>query len=669
MLKMTERSSLVDSLDLSKDYYFLIKDTFNEYAKYIKQYKIISLNFVKKLSQFQEKFGQPLIDLEKMKNKYKNIKIKDIYELISLFPKIVQKLINSFNYSATGIDNIIQNLDKILLEKINIEKKEEDELEFDTAKNNLIKVYRNIDKNKNIFTNKMNNIEDMIYKYSSFIYKENQNLPEDKNKRDKDKKEKDKNDNLITREQLNANIIETKKAETQYLSSFDSISDLEKSYNTISQKYKQNLSKTSLNLTHELKQVILDTTLILKTSLSDPLNEIALMLEKMNDIEKNKNLTKVVNDSFKTNQSISNQKPKLYKLKLLKEPKIIEGKRNPKSHIIILEDGFDQLEYFDTYSTLYTIHTLYENFNLVEKDKNFNYKKEFNKLQTKEFSDKLLSYIKKDKSKITDTGNINLKKEEITKFKELLNDHNNRVVFLQALNTFRSKGLYGIPKDIFDLFNELFILMSNTIGKDKDYHTAKNLIILSQTYYYLNEGNKHYLLEGIQKNEIFQNFKFWEGYTQFTIEKEIIKSIQNDKKNGTLIKKTQKESDDLYATVVFAQVVSVADNMISFNFDTKKIKEIIKPIIKHYNISEESIKIIDDIIYKDNVRQSVFLSDEIKQVDMNKLYNYYQNFDVFGNKSIINSNSNSNDNLDDEINKVEKLEDIFDNQKNGDKEE
>ena len=615
MLKTTERSSLVDSLDLSKDYYFLIKDTFNEYAKYIKQYKIISINFVKKLSQFQEKFGQPLLDLEKMKNKYKNVKIKDIYELISLFPKIVQKLINSFNYSATGIDNIIQNLDKILLEKINIEKKEEDELEFDTAKNNLIKVYRNIDKNKNLFSNKMNNIEDMIYKYSSFIYKENQNLPEDKNKKDKDKKEKDKNDNLITREQLNANIIETKKAETQYLSSFDSISDLEKSYNTISQKYKQNLSKTSLNLTHELKQVILDTTLILKTSLSDPLNEIALMLERLNDIEKNNNLTKVVNDSFKTNQSISNQKPKLYKLKLLKEPKIIEGKRNPKSHIIILEDGFDQLEYFDTYSTLYTIHTLYENFNLVEKDKNFNHKKELNKLQTKEFSDKLLSYIKKDKSKITDTGNINLKKEEITKFKELLNDHNNRVVFLQALNTFRSKGLYGIPKDIFDLFNELFILMSNTIGKDKDYHTAKNLIILSQTYYYLNEGNKHYLLEDIQKNEIFQNFKFWEGYTQFTIEKEIIKSIQNEKKNGTLIKKTQKESDDLYATVVFAQVVSVADNMISFNFDTKKIKEILKPIIKHYNISEESIKIIDDIIYKDNVRQSVFLSDEIKQVD------------------------------------------------------
>ena len=664
MIKLTERSSLVDSLDLSKDYYFLIKDTFNEYSKYIRQYKIISMNFIKKLSQFQEKFSQPLLDLDRMKNKYKNIKIKDIYELISLFPKIVQKLIDSFNNSATGMDNVIQNLDKILLEKINIEKKEEGELEFETAKNNLGKFYRNIDKNKNIFRNKMSFTEDMVYKYYSIGYKENQNVSEEKNKKERDKKEKDKNDNLITKEQLNASITEAKKSETQYFSSFDSIVDLEKTYNNISQKYKQNLSKTSLNLTHELKQVILDITLLLKASLSDPLNEIALMLEKLNDIEKNNNLSKIVNDSFKINKNIERQKPKLYKLKILKEPKIIDGKRNPKSHIVILEDGFDQLEYFDNYSMLQTINTLYANFDLIEKDKKFNFKKEFNKLQTKELSDKLLSYIKKDKSKITNTGNINLQKEEITKLKELLNEHDNRVVFLQALNTFRAKGLHGIPKDIFDFFNELFILMCNTIGRDKDYHTAKNLIILSQTYYYLDDGNKLYLLEGIQKNEIFQNFKFWEGYTQFTIEKEIIKSIQNDKKNGTLIKKTQKESDDMYATVVFAQVVSVADNMISFNFDTKKIKEIVKPIIKHYNINEESIKIIDDIIYKDNVRKSVFLSDEIKLVDTNKLNNYYQNFDVFGNKSIISSNENQGD----EIDKVEKLEDIFDNPKNEDKE-
>ena len=92
--------------------------------------------------------------------------------------------------------------------------------------------------------------------------------------------------------------------------------------------------------------------------------------------------------------------------------------------------------------------------------------------------------------------------------------------------------------------------------------------------------------EILKKNDIFRNYKFWEGYIQFSIENEIIKTIKNDKRNGTLIKKSQKESDDFYGRIVFAQLVSMADNMINFNFDMKKLKELIKPIIKHYNLNE-----------------------------------------------------------------------------------
>ena len=88
-----------------------------------------------------------------------------------------------------------------------------------------------------------------------------------------------------------------------------------------------------------------------------------------------------------------------------------------------------------------------------------------------------------------------------------------------------------------------------------------------------------------------------------------------------------------------------------------------KPLIKHYNINEESIQIIDQILYKNNnIRQSMFLNDEIKLLDVNKVYDYYKNFDVFGNDNLVNINENP----DDEINKAEKLEDIFNNQ-NGEK--
>ena len=645
---MNDIVQMNDSFDLSKDYYYFIRDTINDYTKYIKQYKLVNISLSKKLSQFQEKFGQNLLDKEKLKNKYKNFDIKSIYEITSIVPNIVQQLINNFNFVANALDPIIESLDNIFNEKINMEYK----LEYESIKNNLNKSYKNIEKNKNIFFNKMNYVEDTIYKYYTNKNKNNQNNIDEKN---------NKNENLITTEQLNTVINDGKKLEAQYLSCFDTILDLENSFDEISKKLKLNYSKYSLDLTKKFRKIISDISLILKNNFSEPLNETALMLEKINDFDQKVNIEKIIYDSFRINKLIVKQKPKKYRIKIFKDSIKIKGNKNPKSHINYLEDGLDELTYFEDYPSLNTVNYLYNYFNLVEKDFKLDLKIELEKLQTKNISQQILLYIKKDKNDIKDTGNILISKDEIKKLKELLNAHHNRVIFLQDLNTFRAKGAYGIPKDIFDLWNDLFTLMTNTIARDKDFHTAKNLIILSQTYYYLTEENyKYYMFEILKKNDIFRNYKFWEAYIYFSIDNEIIKTIKNDKRNGTLIKKNQKESDDLYGRIVFAQLVSMADNMINFNFDMKKLKELIKPIIKHYNLNEESITIIDDIIHKNNLRKSILLNDEIKQFDVNELY---KNFDVFGtiNLNIIDDPNNNNNN--------EKLEDIFNNPKDDDKDE
>ena len=644
---MNDIVQMNDSFDLSKDYYYFIRDTINDYTKYIKQYKLVNIGLSKKLSQFQEKFGQNLLDKEKLKNKYKNFDIKSIYEITSIVPNIVQQLINNFNFVANALDPIIESLDNIFNEKINMEYK----LEYESIKNNLNKSYKNIEKNKNIFFNKMNYVEDTIYKYYTSKNKNNQNNIDEKN---------NKNENLITTEQLNTVINDGKKLEAQYLSCFDTILDLENSFDEISKKLKLNYSKYSLDLTKKFRIIISDISLILKNNFSEPLNETALMLEKINDFDQKVNIEKIIYDSFRINKLIVKQKPKKYRIKIFKDSIKIKGNKNPKSHINYLEDGLDELTYFEDYPSLNTVNSLYNYFNLVEKDFKLDLKIELEKLQTKNISQQILLYIKKDKNEIKDTGNILISKDEIKKLKELLNSHHNRVIFLQDLNTFRAKGAYGIPKDIFDLWNDLFTLMTNTIARDKDFHTAKNLIILSQTYYYLTEENyKYYMFEILKKNDIFRNYKFWEAYIYFSIDNEIIKTIKNDKRNGTLIKKNQKESDDLYGRIVFAQLVSMADNMINFNFDMKKLKELIKPIIKHYNLNEESITIIDDIIHKNNLRKSILLNDEIKQFDVNELY---KNFDVFGsiNLNIIDDPNNNNN---------EKLEDIFNNPKDDDKDE
>ena len=659
---MNDSTQINECLDISKDYYYFIRDMINDYSKYIKQYKLVNISINKKLNQFQEKFGQNLLDKEKLKNKYKNIDIDSLYEVTSIVPNIIQQLINNFNFVANGLDQIIDNLDEILNEKINIEKKEDDELEYESVKNNLNKCYKNIEKNKNTFFNKMSNIEDTIYKYH---YKNYQNNSEEKVNTSHNKLLiiKDKSENLITKEQLNMVIKDGKKLESQYSASFDPVDDLLNSFNNISKKLKTNYSKLSLDLTKQLKSIIAEIAIILKNNFSEPLNETAMMLEKLNDFDKNVNLEKLIKDSFNINKIISKQKPKKYKIKIFMDAIKIKGNKNPKSHINYLEDGLDEMPYFEDYPSLYTVNTLYDSFDLIEKEYKLDLKIEIKKIQTKDITQKILSYIKKDKKEITDTGNILISQDEIKKLKELIDEHYNRVIFLQDLNTFRSKGLYGIPKDIFDFWNELFTIMANTIARDKDFHTAKNLIILSQTYFYkTNENYKYYMHEILKKNDIFRNYKFWEGYIQFSIENEIIKTIKNDKRNGTLIKKSQKESDDLYGRIVFAQLVSMADNMINFNFDMKKLKELIKPIIKHYNLNEESITIIDDIIHKNDLRKSILLNDEIKQFDINEIY---KNFDVFGSINLINTNDTSND----DTNKIEKLEDIFNNPNDEEKNE
>ena len=624
-----------DSVDFSKDYYYFIKDTINDYSKYLKQYKIIISNYRKKLSLFQEKFGQPLIDLDKLKIKYKNFDIKFMYEITSIVPNIIQLFMNNLNCSMTGLDNVILNLDKIINEKLNLEKNEEYEKEYEFAKINFNKNYQNLEKSKNNFMNKMSNIEEIIYKYYFNINKFQQssvdmnnsiNNNKGNNGNNKKEKDKDKNDTLMTKEQLTNNIIETKKIETQYFSCCNS--DFEKAFNNISNKIKLKFSEKSLDLTNQLKKIIFDTTVILKNNFDGHLNEIVMMIEKVSDNNLNKKFQKIVNEAFQVNRDISKPKPKYYKIQLLNEPKEINGKTNPKNHIISLEDGSDMMKYINEYPTLYTINTMYENFDLLEKEYKFILKIELKKLQTKEISTKLLSYSKKEKSEIKNNGNILISKDEINKLKDLLNEHFNRVVFLQDLNTFRAKGCLSLPKDIFDLWVELFILMAKTILRDKDYYTGRNLIILSQTYYFLNDDkNKIFMQRDVQKEEVFSDYIFWEGYIQDSIEKEIIKTIKSDKKNGTLIKKNQKESDDFYGRVVFAQLVSIADNMINFNFNRKKIKEILMPIIKHYNLNEESINIIDDIIHKNSLRKSVLLNDEIKKLEGNQLYKNFKLFD------------------------------------------
>ena len=645
---MSELCSEVENMNISREYFSFIKDIYVDFAKYIKQCKTVASDYMKKLSQLQEKFSFPLCDLNKSKKKYTNINTKFIFSITSTVPRIINQLIENIGLSLDGIESTIKMLENTIKEKATIAIKYQDK--YDEARSNLLKNYKNIDKFKDLYMNSMSNCEDTILKYHTnnnrLSVKQNEAEEKEKNKTNK-KDKKDKKDkkgikerikysfdtSLTTKEQINNLIENSKKLEKQYKSSFESTEIYEKTFNELAEESTKVMKNLSCELTLKLKDIILDFVVLLKNNFKLPLSEIDTVLLEITNFKEKSKYEAIINESCNSNKKLKFAKPKKYKLKCFLQPSTIDGKYNQNNHIAIIEDGFEELSFIDDTPTFLTIKEIAENFELIDIE-DTNLKLEEEKIKTRVLSHKLLTF---EKAQIGGSS-IMLSEEEINELKNLLDKHHNRVLFLQALSTFRAKGKYDFPLDLYNLMNELFCKVIDTVERNKDFHCAKNVIILSQTYYYLDNGRKMYMQEKIKEDKLFSSFNFWKEYLEFSIEKEIVRSIKTDTRNGTLIKETQKESDDLYSNIVFAQLVPISDNMIEFGLDRKKIKDIIKPIIKHYNMNEQSITIIDDVIHKNSERKSILLNEEIKQIDVNLLYQNYKNFDSSNKKNNINEN-------------------------------
>ena len=189
--------------------------------------------------------------------------------------------------------------------------------------------------------------------------------------------------------------------------------------------------------------------------------------------------------------------------------------------------------------------------------------------------------------------------EEINKLNTLLDKHHNRVVFLQLLSGLRNE-LYEIHQQTFDILTKFFNTIINIVQRDKDFYAVENIIILSQTYYMKGEkdDDKLYLHNKIQSNEIFKSKQFWDEFLEFSINKTIIKSVDNDVKTGNILKENKKDSEDKLGNLAFSQIFTHANNMREFGLDKETIQQIVFPKIEKFRIKKELIENIKGIINK-----------------------------------------------------------------------
>ena len=204
-----------------------------------------------------------------------------------------------------------------------------------------------------------------------------------------------------------------------------------------------------------------------------------------------------------------------------------------------------------------------------------------------------------------------MEKDELLKY---LKEQSSRSHFMKFLSKLKKKGFKN-NDTLFKDLTEIFLYILELSEKEKDYDSAQNCIVLSQTIY--NESNskvKKYLIDFIHDNKWLNNIEFWEGIIEYMIQREITK---NDEINKN---KDEKEKKSNMKNIAFSQIFSYTNNMLTFNFKKEDIIALVEKFSQKYEIEKE---MVDSII--DNITNILSNKDKKDKIEEEKKENKKNN--------------------------------------------
>ena len=628
---MNIKCSEFDNMSNTLDYFNSIKQLSDELIKYIKGYKQLILEYMKKIQSMQTNFKKRLTKSENPKTS------QIITELTSKIFNLLQQNNELFQLSLDEIDLRLKEFDTFTKEKSESIKTIQ-KLSSDLNKE-LINSYTEVNKNKNNYLNSLSKTEEIINKFYSnknkILQHENglgQKLPE--------------NEYALIKEQIKNEQSEmtnamknSKKLENSYRDSINLSLKIHNKYIKNHKAFTEKIKKYTCELSNEIKTLIVSFMLSYKNNYKQPLSSIDVHINEFNILEEGKEMEKIISNDYKSDNLLKIIIPNNYRLKtitLLKESNYIKSyddlilNKDKNSNILqkkksisILEDGFEEMEYISDESVIQTIKSLFNNFNLIDKE-DFDIQFEENKNKTQQFILKIISNMNsypfgkfgKNSKKNKEQNNANseykrreLSAEEILELKELLDKHENRIIFLQKLSDYRARGKFYIDLTDYILLCKFLNIICEKVKRDIDYHSAEMSIILSQTYFIEENNRKKYLQEGIKENKLFKDKTFWEEFLVYSINKEIMKTMKRDSKT----KENRKNSDTKLSNVVFSQVLTLIDNMFEFDVEPNVIKEILEPKINYYKLNEGLKSTINDVIKSKQEEKESLANEEIKK--------------------------------------------------------
>ena len=173
--------------------------------------------------------------------------------------------------------------------------------------------------------------------------------------------------------------------------------------------------------------------------------------------------------------------------------------------------------------------------------------------------------------------------------------------FLKIITDLRSISDFNKNKQLIDLLGEAFKIILAEAKINNDFHNAKNCLILSQTFYYLDNDQKIYASEYLKKDSWLTEKNFWIGFGSYMIDEELKKLAKsNSELNYEDIEKNKKYPEKLCSkidNVLFSQLCALIKNIIYFMNNSSLVIEIIEKFKEKYSyLTEKNIALLKIMI-------------------------------------------------------------------------
>ena len=358
----------------------------------------------------------------------------------------------------------------------------------------------------------------------------------------------------------------------------------------------KNIKKEIIKLNEDFKNDLLNIMNTLKKNYNSFINLLyndSVKIKKFDDndtfkkeIEEYLNYEIKPDDSFEILKAIKRNK---YIIKIIKENEknAIENENNHKKYHLTKNLAYTSTDIFNIVKTIYDY-----GFQMIDTDL-YKIDIEKKKLKIVKYCSKFLNFNFDTNEYGKEGGFFNNAEEKY--FNELLfSDEEYLIKFLYCLNYFRTTGKYELKIETFNLIKSVFCKIADYLIEKDNKKISNFLIILSQTFYMMKDGNKYFLQKELKNCQYFRNPKFWISNLEDMIQDEKEKFDSQTAKNKLKFSEDKKKKK--MEEIVFTKIASLIASLNGFELEKEKIDEILSPSITKYKLSDETIKTINLLI-------------------------------------------------------------------------